>query len=180
MRGLRNYIACICAVFVFAPHSIYVLSRTNGFYLEIPYAQQIKNYCGPASLEMVFRHWNQPTDQHELASHFVPFPSKGLSGAQLKKLAVRYGFDAYSFTGDSKLLKEHLQKGRPLVVALESSGLLNRNHFVVLVGWDESKQDWLVHDPAKGPYQRYSAKKFGKQWRQLENWTLLVIPASGK
>jgi hypothetical protein len=43
--------------------------------------------------------------------------------------------------------------------------------FVVLLGWGGPGKEWLIHDPAKGS----SAKKFAKQWKQLENWTFLAV-----
>jgi ABC-type bacteriocin/lantibiotic exporter with double-glycine peptidase domain len=152
----------------------------KGFYLEVPYVLQVKSYCGPATLAMVFRYWGSPADQHELASGFQPFPRKGLRGAQLKELAAEYGFVAYSFSGTTGLVLDHLSKGRPLIVALSSSRLLNLNHYLVLVGWDAACREWIVHDPADGPYQRLSAEKFSGRWAALDNWTLLVLPETGE
>ena len=129
---------------------------------------------------MVLRFWDRCVDQLELAGHFHPFPRKGLSGAQLKELAARYGFSAYSFSGRSETVREHLEKGRPLIVALSPAASAGFNHFVVLVGWDASKRAWIVHDPAEGPYQRRSAKQLAGQWDRLQNWTLLLVPESPK
>jgi hypothetical protein len=75
---------------------------------------------------------------------------------------------------------DHLRKGRPLIVALSSSRLMNLNHYLVLVGWDAEQQEWIVHDPADGPYQRLAAGKFSGRWAHLDNWTLLVLPETGK
>lgn len=155
-------------------------SLSEGFYLEVPYIRQVKNYCGPAALTTVFRYWKKPADQHELAGQFLPFPGKGLSGSQLKELAASYNFTSYSFSGSKEAVLEHLRKGRPLIVALSSSRLLNMNHYVVLVGWDEKEQEWIVHDPADGPYRRLAAGRFLDRWSDLDNWTLLVLPETGK
>jgi ABC-type bacteriocin/lantibiotic exporter with double-glycine peptidase domain len=155
-------------------------SSGRGFYLEVPYVRQAKNYCGPAALASVFRYWDRPADQHDLASRFKPFPGRGLSGTQLKQLAAENRFNAYSFRGNRETVTEHLRKGRPLIVAISSSKLLNLNHYVILVGWDEVGQEWVVHDPADGPYQRLEAKKFMKRWAELDCWTLLVVPEPGK
>jgi ABC-type bacteriocin/lantibiotic exporter with double-glycine peptidase domain len=129
---------------------------------------------------MVLRFWDRSVDQYELAGHFPSFPIKGLSGQQLKELAARYGFSAHSFPGHAQSVRDHLSKGRPLILALSSSRLLNFNHFVVLVGWDALKQEWIVHDPADGPYRRRSAKRLTAQWDQLHNWTLLVLPQTSE
>lgn len=160
------------------PFSNYASNK--GFYIEVPYVHQVGNYCGPAALAMVLRYWDQPTDQYELANAFRPFPSKGLSGVQLKELAARYKFTAHSFSGNSEMILDHLREGRPLIVAMSSSRLLNLNHYVVLVGWDAEKRSWIVHDPTDGPYRRLSEKKFIDRWNKLENWTLMVLPEGGK
>jgi len=152
----------------------------EGFYLKVPYIRQVRNYCGPAALASVFRYWKHPVDQYELASEFRPFPRKGLSGAQLKQLATKRHFLAYSFVGSEEVLLRHLRKGRPLILALSTSELLNLNHYVILVGWDEDQMEWILHDPADGAYQRLAAAKLLEQWSKLDNWTLLVVPDIGK
>ena len=78
------------------------------------------------------------------------------------------------------MILDHLREGRPLIVAMSSSRLLNLNHYVVLVGWDAEKRSWIVHDPTDGPYRRLSEKKFIDRWNKLENWTLMVLPEGGK
>lgn len=149
---------------------------SEGFYLDVPYVHQVKNYCGPSVLAMVFRYWDHSGDQHDIADKFEPFPSKGLSGNQLKQIATASGFSAYSFKGKRSVLIEHIRKGRPLIVALDQSFPVLTNHYILVVGWISSSEEWIVHDPASGPYKRLSAKKFEDQWGKLENWTLLVLP----
>jgi len=163
---------------MFLVSNLQVYSSSGGFYLEVPYVRQVKNFCGPAVMASVFRYWEHPADQHLLAARFSPFPKKGLSGSQLKELAEDYQFEAYSFRGSKRVVQDHLRKGRPLIVALSSSRLLNLNHYVLLVGWDEKAQEWIVHDPAEAPYKRIKAGKFQDRWSELDNWTLLVLPGT--
>ncbi len=148
----------------------------KGFFLEVPYVRQEENYCGPAVLAMLLRYWNHPADHRELAGRFQPFPKKGLSGLELKKLAASEGFQTYSFAGDTPEMLDHLRQGRPLITVIDPSVLTTNNHYVVLVGWDESRKEWIVHDPVKGPYRRRPAGAMARQRSRLENWTLLVIP----
>ena len=182
--NLKNEIARVRAfllwIFLLPFFCASTTAQEKGFYIETPYVYQVHNYCGPAALTMVLRYWERSVDQYELANRFQPFPEKGLSGAQLKELATEYGFSAYSFSGQPEAIREHLAKGRPLIVALHSSTLLNTNHFVVVVGWDPSSQEWIVQDPAGGAYQRHSARDFSSRWDKLDNWVLLVVPDSPK
>ena len=165
---------------ILLPSLSFLYSMSDGFYLEVPYVRQAKNFCGPAALASVFRYWEHPADQHSLAAEVSPFPRKGLSGSQLKELAGKHNFAAYSFSGNRSVILEHLSKGRPLIIALTSSKLLNLNHYVVLVGWDEVRQEWVLHDPAEGAYRRVKAEELMHKWSDLDNWTLLVLPKTGK
>jgi uncharacterized protein YvpB len=180
--GRRRGFFAILALTLIAPHPAFVraYAADKGFYIEVPYIRQVGNYCGPSALAMVLRYWGHPADQNTLAEAFRPFPPRGLSGAQLKELAASYHFTAYSFSGSPEAILDHLSKGRPLIVALSSSQLLNQNHYMVVVGWDAQKRNWIVHDPAEGPYRRLSEKKFKDRWTKLKNWTLLVLPPGGK
>lgn len=173
----RIWILSCCIVLVFPLFVALAHPSKIGFYVEVPYVHQVENYCGPATLAMVFRYWDRSADHHELASYFEPFPEKGLSGVQLKELARKNGFSAYSFLGHPEKIREHLRKGWPVIVALD---LKRSNHFVLVVGWDASRREWLVHDPAVGPYQRRSEDQFAKQWAKLDNWSLLVLPETLK
>ena len=151
-------------------------AQERGYYIQTPFLYQTANYCGPAALATVMRYWGHDISQYELAKSFDPFPSKGLSGAELKGLAKRHGFTGYSFSGQSLTIRDHIKQGRPVIVALHSSELLNENHFVVVVGWDPGSQEWIVQDPTTGPYTRYAARSFATRWQQADNWALLVLP----
>lgn len=153
-------------------------AQERGFYIETPFVHQAENYCGPAALAMVFRYWGETADQHELAREYHPFPEKGLTGAQLATLSEGKGFTAYTFRGEAGRIREHLRNGRPVIVALRSSELLNRNHFVVVVGWAPGSREWVVQDPAGRAYRRLPAQDFADRWGELGNWSLLVVPAS--
>ncbi len=152
-------------------------SPAKGFYLEVPYVHQVHNYCGPAVLAMVFRYWERPIDQYQLAEEWSPFPKQGLSGAQMKESAEKHGFKAFSFSGDVERVSGYLQKGFPVIAAVDSSSITkSSNHFLVLVGWDPSRQEWIVHDPAAGAYSRRAARDFERRWESLEHWSLIIVP----
>lgn len=172
VRALFILILATSAITVHAEQK----SPAKGFFLEVPYVRQAENYCGPAVLAMLLRYWNHSADHRELAGRFQPFPKKGLSGLELKNLATAEGFQAYSFAGETPEMLDHLRQGRPLITVIDPSVLTTNNHYVVLVGWDESRREWIVHDPVRGPYQRRPAGEMARQRSRLEYWTLLVIP----
>jgi len=153
------------------------LAGSKGFYLDVPYVHQVENYCGPAVLSMVFRYWDRPADQYQLSEHWKPFPRRGLSGSQLKESALKHGFKAYSFAGDVDEVSGYLGQGIPVIVAIDSSSVTkSSNHFLLLVGHDISRQEWIVHDPAEGAFSRRSTVDFEKKWANLKNWSLIIFP----
>lgn len=153
---------------------------SEGFFLEVPYVHQADKFCGPAALAMVLRYWNHPINQYEIAGDYMPFPEDGLSGSLMKQAVTDRGLHAYSFKGTRSDLVNHLRKGRLLIVALKTPYPSPSNHYVVLVGWIAESKEWIVHDPADGPYQRCAEERFEARWNKLANWTLLVLPGNEK
>ncbi|MGI8782209.1 MAG: C39 family peptidase [Acidobacteriota bacterium] len=149
---------------------------TQGIYIDVPFVHQAPNYCGPAALTMVMKHWKWSGSQHDIARHHLPFPKHGLTGEELKRLAEVEGFRAVVFRGDSSRLRNLIRQGRPIIVAIDASQFSAIRHFVVIVGWDEEEDAWLVHDPAGGPYIRQKRPHFERSWRKVDCWSMLVLP----
>ena len=126
---------------------------------------------------MALQYWGHSVDQHQLAADWTPFPADGLSGAELKEAAVKRGFKAYSFTGNIERVSGYLRNGVPVIAAVDSSGPATpSNHFVVLVGWDAARQEWIVNDPVEGAYSRQRAAHFDRRWAKLRYWSLIIVP----
>jgi ABC-type bacteriocin/lantibiotic exporter with double-glycine peptidase domain len=175
---LRQYLLATFVATIFSSPSVLPQSKPRGFYIETPFVHQADNYCGPAALSMVLRYWGRDANQYELAARYTPFPEKGLSGTELKETAAAYGFSVYSFSGEAEEIQRRLRNGQPVIVALHSSRVSRMNHFVVVVGWDSGSREWIVQDPAGKAYQRYTADDFAQRWAKVDNWSLLVLPAS--
>lgn len=154
---------------------ISLLLAAQGFYLPVPYVSQVENYCGPATLSMVAKYWEIEVSQHQIAERVKPFPKRGLTGKQMKELAADLGLRAFEFRATPLQVRQELQKGRPIIAAVDRR-LSTVNHFVVIVGWDDSRDQWIVHDPASGSYRRVQARDFEKKWGKLGFWTLLLLP----
>ena len=72
-------------------------------------------------------------------------------------------------------LKEHLEKGRPLIVALKPQRGAPL-HYAVVAGLDEQQGIVLKNDPAERKLLKQDRANFEKEWRAAGNWTLLAIP----
>ena len=74
-------------------------------------------------------------------------------------------------------LRQHLEKGRPLIVALqpESKAPL---HYVVLAGIDAERNLVVMNDPAQRKLLKEDRSRFMPEWAAAQNWTLLAVPVA--
>jgi uncharacterized protein YvpB len=95
----------------------------------------------------------------------------------MERYFQQHGFSTFSFRGEWKDLQQHLQKGRPLIVAMKPSGADPSLHYVVVVGIDWEQELVLLNDPAQRKLLKKDRSAFEKQWSATGKWTLLVLPS---
>ncbi len=117
--------------------------------LPVPFVPQEKDTCGAAALAMVMGYWGAggpaPARSPPRSSRRS---SQGIRGSRLADFARERGMVAIAFAGEMVILRDHLAKGRPLVVAIDAGH--GRLHDVVVVGFDDERGEVIVHDPARG------------------------------
>ena len=88
------------------------------------------------------------------------------------------GSTASSSTSSGKWddLRQHLAKGRPLIVALKPAALETQLHYVVVVGVDQEQGVVLLNDAAQRKLLKQEQAAFEKQWSAVGRWTLLALP----
>ena len=124
--------------------------------LQVPYVYQEGKLCGPASLAMVLQYWGKSETQHTIKG-ILPegsLTNRGVRPRYLKNAAEQLGFNAFIYRGDFTDLKHHLDKGRPIIIQIQSSRLLRTFHYLVVVGVDDNNQSVFLHDPLGNQYQR--------------------------
>jgi ABC-type bacteriocin/lantibiotic exporter with double-glycine peptidase domain len=151
-----------------------VLALVSASVLAVPFVPQQKDTCAAAALAMVLRYWGDPAPHDELAAALAEPELRGARGARVTALARERGFFALAYEGDLAQLRDYVDKGRPLIVALQAGR--GRYHDVVVVGFDEGRV--LVHDPAEGEGRGLALRDFEARWAAAGHWTLLVVPAS--
>jgi ABC-type bacteriocin/lantibiotic exporter with double-glycine peptidase domain len=142
--------------------------------LPVPYVPQARDTCGAAALAMVMAYWERPVAHDAIAAALLQPELRGIPGSRLEAFARGHGLLAVAHKGDAGWLRDHLGRGRPLIVAWQVGG--GRFHDVVVVGFDPSRDEFIVHDPARGAERRLSAGRFEKRWAGAGHWTLLVTP----
>jgi len=151
------------------------LCQSNACFVDVPFIKQEKNFCGAASLAMVFKYWGKNISQYAIADEIYDKSKKGISSGSLKSYSEECGFLAFIYKGELENIKENIKKGRPLIVAL-SAKTPRIFHYIVFVGFDENQSLILVNDPYSGKLKEMKLEEFIKKWKESNNWTLLVLP----
>jgi predicted double-glycine peptidase len=150
--------------------------------LDVPFVRQSKYGCGAASVAMVIQYWarTEPrlapaaADTERIASALPADTRSGLSGESLQAYLERSGFSTFVFSGEMDDLRNHLAKGRPLVVCLGLRGRRPPWHFTVVTGIDDEAV--LLNDPARGKLFREDRRAFLRAWEVTHGWALLAVP----
>ena len=154
-----------------------------GIWLDIPFVKQEGDGCGAASIAMVMRYWQQQNgqpgnaeDEYTLIQRaLLSRKAHGIYAADMERYFQQNGYSAFAFTGNWDDLTHHLQKGRPLIVALRPGSHLPL-HYVVVAGLDQEQQVVLLNDPARRKLLKEGDRRFQQEWKAAGNWTLLALP----
>ncbi len=164
-----------------------VYAQSGQPWLDVPYVQQAQSTgCGPASIAMVMQYWLHRDARVDLAAAdaeriyaLLSAGSRdGIRGQALKGYLEEHRFKTYVFNGEFKDLRNHIERGRPLVVCLAPRSAKGPLHYVVVVGIDASSV--YFHDPARGKLLREEFKKFNREWQATGGWTLLAVPTADR
>jgi ABC-type bacteriocin/lantibiotic exporter with double-glycine peptidase domain len=158
-------------------------AEASGVWLDVPFVKQEKNGCGAASIAMVMQFWQrqqqtQPdarSDPARIQRTIYSSPARGIYASDLQRYFAENGFRTFVLTGTRDDLRQHLDKGRPLIVALKPSGRLPL-HYVVVAGMEPNLV--LLNDPAERKLLKLEWASFEKEWKDAGNWTLLAVPQS--
>jgi len=152
-----------------------------GVWLDVPFVKQEKDGCGAASIAMVMQYWqaqhgqpvNGASDASQIQRTLYSAKAHGIYASDMERYLQEKGFRTFTIRGEWEDLKQHLEKGRPLIVALKpvSSGAL---HYVVVTG--VGPEMVMVNDPAQRKLLQQDQSSFEREWSAAEKWTLLALP----
>lgn len=170
-------VVCLCG-FVWA-------TDPAGVWLDVPFVKQEKNGCGAASIAMVMQFWQQQqgrsstagSDAMQIQGSLYSSPGHGIYASDLERYFRQNAFRTFAFAGTREDLRQHLEKGRPLIVALKP-GRRAPLHYVVVTGLDTEQALVLLNDPAERKLLKQELASFENEWKNAGNWTLLAVPQS--
>ena len=158
-------------------------TEPGALWIDVPFVKQEKNACGAASTAMIMQYWqhqqHHPAEESQDASQIqhalYSDKAHGIYASALQRYLGDHGYRTFVFQGTWNDLKQHVEKGRPLLVALQPhSGA--ELHYVVVTGFDENRKLVLVNDPAERKLLEREWHEFEREWRATEHWTLLALP----
>ncbi|HEY7615162.1 MAG TPA: C39 family peptidase [Terriglobales bacterium] len=155
-----------------------------GVWLDVPFVKQEKQGCGAASIAMVMQYWQRqqgrPVDATADAGHIQRIlyskKGRGIYASDLERYLNQSGFRTFVLRGNWRELEEHLQKGRPLIVALKPGPGETPLHYLVVAGLDAERDVVFVNDPAQRKLLQQDQASFEREWSAAGRWTLLALP----
>ncbi len=185
MLVLRRALLAVGAALCFG---VVLAAQGTGVWLDVPFIGQERNGCGAASIAMVMQYWQrQPggrqdsgSDPAEIQRALYSSPARGIYASDMERYFQEHGFRTYTFGGQWDDLKQHLKKGRPLIVALKPLPFETARHYVVVSGLDWEQNIILVNDAAQRKLLKVDRASFLREWNAVGNWTLLALPETSK
>ena len=156
-------------------------------WIDVPFIAQSRDGCGSASIAMVMKYWQQKEGETDIstanpdriqAELFSP-AAGGILASSMVKYFQASGYRVFAFQGEWGDLKQHLERGQPLIVGLKPSGRRGPFHYVVVTGIDSERGYIFLNDPAQQKMLRVSRGGFESEWSHTRNWTLLALPRIG-
>ena len=155
-----------------------------GVWLDVPFVRQEKDGCGAASIAMVMQYWqyqlgaavSQDSDPIQIRHVLYSAKIHGIYASDMERYFREKGFRTFTIRGEWEDLKQHLNKGRPLIVALKPAGGGISLHYVVVTGLDQDQGVVIVNDPAQRKLLKQDRSVFEQEWSAAERWTLLAVP----
>lgn len=139
----------------------------------VPYVKQHGPQCAAASLSMVLSYYEEKIDQDDIYAAI----KSDYAGAQSWDI-VSYprslkSFKSFGYAGTLEDLKKRIDQGVPVIVFLTPFGY---GHAVVVIGYDETKHQIIMHDPTVADNQAVPYDDFLKEWRESGNECAMVVP----
>jgi ABC-type bacteriocin/lantibiotic exporter with double-glycine peptidase domain len=156
----------------------------SGIWLDIPFVKQEKDGCGAASIAMVMQYWqlqrrrsDNPTAEAAQIQRALRSDARhGIYASDMERYFRQNGYATFVFAGDWSDLKQHLEKGRPLIAALKPGSMVQL-HYVVVAGLEPTLV--LLNDPAQRKLLKQDRSRFEQEWKGAGRWTLLALPEAG-
>jgi predicted Zn-dependent protease len=108
-----------------------------------PSVSQLRNHCGPASVELYMRFFGLQASQVEIA-RAIKFPDGGTPVYRMRRYLDGAGFETRRIEADLAQIKRLIDAGIPVIVEEDYS---ESRHVAVAIGYDDEREILEVQDP---------------------------------
>lgn len=143
---------------------------------DVPRVKQLRNYCGPACVAAVMRHYGMQVTQEAVGREVYDAASGATNGADMLYYARERGFAAYSWNTSLADIKKKLSAGVPVIALQQNSSTDTSGHYRVLTGYDDAAGKFYVMDPYYDNITELSYSQTEKWWGRMGYWALLITP----
>ncbi|MEO5667052.1 MAG: PA2778 family cysteine peptidase [Bdellovibrionota bacterium] len=144
---------------------------------DVPFVQQSKDFCGPASLAMTMNWAGNPIGVDALGTQTFTPGKAGTLQADLIGASRRNGMLAVPVYGLTALLQE-ISAGHPVLVFQNVAfSWYPKWHYAVVLGYDLDTREITLHS---GPdaFKKSNLKKFESSWALGKYWGLVILPST--
>jgi predicted double-glycine peptidase len=148
----------------------------------VPFFAQDYLQCGPSALAGVINYWKTKTGGGEsltpeqIASEVYSPSARGTLGIDLELYARKLGFEVNQYSGTIADLKQHVDKGAPVIVLVDYGiGPYQRNHFMVVTGY--TPNGIIVHTGQR-QNDLITDSELNRIWKKTDFWALSVKPSA--
>jgi len=140
----------------------------------VPLAASQQDWCGPAALSAVLQYHGEEVGVEVIARDIHLPHYHGALSLDLLLWARKRGYQAWATSGSPDALKRALARDRPAICMMRRRGpLADRNHYVVVRGYDDTRGVWLL-DAGAGGEETVAAATFDQDWADCRRWMLVV------
>ena len=140
----------------------------------VPFSDYRANWCGPAALAAVLQFYGEKVTAAEIAGDIYLPSYRGTLNLDLLLYARRRSFDAWAGEGTAEKIEQAVARDLPVICMVRSRGrVADRNHFVIIRGYDADRRIWLLDDGGGKEVARKMGE-FEEDWRRCGHWMLVV------
>jgi len=143
---------------------------------DVPRIKQLTNYCGPAVVSAVFKHFGREISQETVGKAVYDPSSRATSGSDMLLFGQENGFAAYSWNSGIEDVKSKLAAGLPVIVLQQNSLTDTSGHYRVLTGYDDASSKFYAMDPYYDEITELSYPKCEQLWHPTGHWALIYVP----
>jgi len=138
-----------------------------------PSVTQLRNHCGPASVELCLRFFGMAAEQVDVARE-IKHPDGGTPVHRMRQYMDAAGFHTRRVEADLDQLRAILDAGAPVILEEDYS---TTRHVAVAIGYDDQRQLLEVQDPMTHEIRETRYAELPKLREFSNHGALVAVPA---